>query len=400
MRILLAHNYYQRRGGEDVAFENEVGLLEQHGHAVIRHTVENARIESLADKSRTFAGTIWNVPAAHEIGALIDRERPDVMHVHNFFPLLSPSVHAAARKRGVPVVQTLHNYRLGCAGGLLSRNGATCESCVGRLPLSAVLHRCYRGSLSGSLAVAGMITAHRMRGTWSRHVDRLIALTEFQRGKLIEMGAPASRLIVKPNFVPDQAIAPAADKKGVLFIGRLAEGKGALELVRAWTPADRPLDIAGTGPLESEIRRIAPPNVTIHGHLEPSVLVELRSRAHVLVMPSTSFEAMPLTLLEAWAASLPVIAFRHSAFAEIIQDGVDGVLVPPGDFGALIERTRSALADPVALAAMGRAVRCGYETRFTAAVNYEMLMDIYWGAVERSTHLASQRNAARVRTVD
>lgn len=382
MRILLAHNYYQRRGGEDAVFENEAELLEQRGHTVIRYVANNKSIETFVDKALTFKRAFWNTDAARDLGAVMERERPDILHTHNFFPLLSPSIYDAARRGGVPVVQTLHNYRLGCASGFLTRDGETCELCIGKLPFNAVRHRCYRGSLPGSVAVAGMIAAHAMRGTWRTKVDRFIALTEFSRGKLIEIGVPDAKIMVKPNFVPDRGSAVGGVREGALFVGRVSSEKGILGLVEAWRADAAKLTIAGSGPLDEAVRSAAGPSVTCLGQLAADQLnVEYR-RAQFVVLPSTAFESMPMTLLEAWSCSLPVIAFRHSAFAEMIEDGVTGLLAPACDFAALMDKIRWAKANPDAVAAMGRAGRRQYEARFTPDANYEQLMAVYRAARE------------------
>jgi glycosyltransferase involved in cell wall biosynthesis len=284
------------------------------------------------------------------------------MHAHNLFPLFSPAIFSAARALGVPVVQTLHNYRLGCAAGVLSRDGVVCEQCVGRLPLPAVMHRCYRGSAAGSVVVAGMIATHR---------------TEFQRGKLIAMGAPADRLVVKPNFVADRPRSQPMPRVGAVFVGRLTASKGVDRLVEMWRGIDVPLTIAGTGPLEAQLRRTAPPHVRLLGHVDAERIRQEHDRAQLLIMPSLSYEGLALSVIEAWASGLPVLAFAHSMFVEHIMDGIDGLLAAPGDFAALGARLRWALANPNALEQIGRAGRRRYEERFTPEVNYRMLTDIY-----------------------
>jgi glycosyltransferase involved in cell wall biosynthesis len=399
MRVLLAHNYYQKRGGEDAVFENEARLLADHGHEVALHVVNNASIVSLLEKSRAFVRTPWSLAAARAFRSRVEEVRPDIVHLHNIFPQLTPSVYGAAQGLGVPVVQTLHNFRIGCASGFLHRDGHVCQDCIGRrLPLQAIRHRCYRGSVAGSLATAGMIAVHQARGTWRTHVDRYIALTEFARAKHIEMGLPADRVTVKPNFVPDRGAGDETRRQGVLFVGRLAAEKGVAELVRAWAGAPVELRIAGTGPLEAVLRREAAGNVTFLGHLGPGALLEAYRSAALIVLPSTGYESMPMVLLEAWSTGLPAIAFRHSAFAEMIEDGVTGLLVASGDHMALRERIDSAIANPELVRAMGRAARTRYEQRYSAEVNYGMLVRVYHEVLRARaavTGLAAGRGGAQ-----
>lgn len=385
MRILLAHNYYQRRGGEDAVFENEAKLLEDRGHTVIRHAASNNSIETIVDKASAFAKVTWNAGAARTIGDLVARTQPDILHVHNFFPLFSPSIYDAARKQGVAVVQTLHNYRLGCASGFLTRQGVPCELCIGRLPLPAIQNRCYRDSLVGSIAVAGMITAHKWRGTWQSHVDRFIALTDYAREKISAIGVPLDRISVKPNFVPDPGYHEHGERSGAVFVGRLAPEKGIQGLVSLWTDMPESLTIAGAGPLAEALKVAAAPNVTFLGHLGADDLMAAYRRARFIVLPSTGVESMPITLLEAWATGMPAIAFKHSAFAELIEDGVTGLLVPSGDFGALGSAIAWAFANPESVAAMGRAARAHYAQRFTPDANYEQLLNVYRAARETLT---------------
>lgn len=203
MRILVAHNRYQQPGGEDVVFENETAMLEEAGHDVHRYEVHNDLIASVPDKLRTFLTTPYSRSARQAFEPQLESIEPDIVHVHNYFPLLTPAVFYACSARGIPVVHTVHNYRTMCANGLLLRNGRICEKCVAGSPFWAAAHRCYRGSLAGSVAVARMIDAQRRWGTWQHHVTRFIALTEFQREKLVEAGLPRDKICIKRNFVPD-----------------------------------------------------------------------------------------------------------------------------------------------------------------------------------------------------
>ncbi|MCZ6862804.1 MAG: glycosyltransferase, partial [Alphaproteobacteria bacterium] len=287
MRILQIHNAYQQAGGEDAVVANEGALLSANGHDVRLWSVDNAAITGPWAKVRT----AWQVPYSHaarrRLGRVIADFGPDVAHVHNFFPLLTPSVYDACRDAGVPVVQTLHNYRTVCAGALLLRNGRPCEDCIGGSPYQGALHGCYRGSRLGSLAVAHMIARHRRQGTWRTKVGRFIALTEFAKAKFVEAGFPAEKIAVKPNFVEDRGPQEAETARhGALFVGRLSPEKGIGTVLTAWRDLDVPLRIGGDGPLMSMAQSTASRNVVPLGNLLPEAVNQEMARAAFLVMPS------------------------------------------------------------------------------------------------------------------
>src|ERR1700733_6013916 len=203
MRILQIHNYYQQRGGEDVVVESEKALLEQAGHTVVQFTVHNEAITGIRQKLQTFWDVVYNTRVRRDLADLLASQRPHVVHVHNTFPLLSPSIYDACADARVPVVQTLHNYRIFCAAATLFREEHPCELCLDGRAHRAVLHRCYRNSVLGSLAVANLIVYHRYYRTWMTKIMRFIVMTEFARGKFVQAGLPPDRIVVKPNFVKD-----------------------------------------------------------------------------------------------------------------------------------------------------------------------------------------------------
>ncbi len=382
MRILQVHNAYQQAGGEDAVVANEGVLLSANGHDVRLWSVDNVAITGPWAQLRT----AWQVPYSHtarcQLGRVIAEFAPDVVHVHNFFPLITPSVYDACRDAGVPVVQTLHNYRTICAGALLLRDGRPCEDCIGGSPYQGALHGCYRGSRLGSLAVARMIARHRGQGTWRTKVDRFIALTEFARAKFGEAGFPAEKIAVKPNFVEDGGTrAPEGDRHGALFVGRLSPEKGIGTLLAAWRDLDAPLRIAGDGPLLSMARGTASPNVMPLGNLPPEAVNQEMARAAFLVMPSQSYEGFPMTLAEAFCRGLPVIASRLGAMAEIVEDRVTGLHFAPGDAHDLAAKARWAADHPEEMRRMGANARRVYVERYAPEVNYEKLLAIYQAAI-------------------
>src|SRR5450830_1369347 len=231
MRILFIHNAYQHRGGEDSVVKAEIDLLRSHGHVVEiygRHNDEIAAIPRLS-----LAGqTLWSGITVDDVARLINSFNPDVIHVHNTFPLISPSLYWAANRARLPIIQTLHNFRLLCPQAMFLRESKVCEDCLGKVPWRGVVRGCYRGSPAQSLVLASMVTLHRVIGTWRNKVTRYIALNEFCRQKFIEGGLPAERIVVKPNFV-DSPASVEASREGFLFVGRLSVEKGLSTLAKA-----------------------------------------------------------------------------------------------------------------------------------------------------------------------
>jgi glycosyltransferase involved in cell wall biosynthesis len=387
MNVLLVHNRYLQRGGEDGCVELEQRLLRAHGHRVDTYEESNERVEQLGPL-RTAARTIWSGESFQRIRRRLRERRYDVVQVHNFFPLVSPAVYHAARSAGVPVVQTLHNFRLICPGSLLFRDGKICTDCLGRAaPLPAIGHACYRGSRAGSAAVAGMITTHRLLGTWDRMVDRYVALTQFQRRTLIQGGLPADRIVVKPNAVEHD---PGPGEHGgdyALFVGRLSPEKGVATLVEAWRHVTSvPLKVVGTGPLEGEARRAASELASVEylgGRSRDDVLA-LMKEARFLVVPSLWYEAFPMVIAEAFAVGLPVIASDLGSLAEIVEHGRTGRLSRPGDPASLAEQVQAAWGDPSRTAEMGRAARREYEEKYTPEQYVRRLVEIY-GTLKRAS---------------
>lgn len=385
-KVLLVHNFYQQPGGEDQVFAAEAALLESRGHEVVCFTAHNDRVKQLGPL-QLGATTLWSHSAHRDLRRLLRRERPQVMHVHNTLPLLSPSVYFAARAEGVPVVQTLHNFRLLCPGGLLLRDGEVCEACVGKaFPAAGVVHACYRGSRAATGAVAGMLGVHRILGTWSRRVDAFIALTEISRRKFIEGGLPPERIRVKPNFVaPDPGMGPHRGGYA-LFVGRLAPEKGICTLLEAWTRLGEtvPLKVVGDGPLAPRVAGCTAPGVEWLGRRSREEVLHLMRDARVLVFPSEWYETFGLTMAEAFATGLPVVASRLGAMAEIVADGHTGLHFAPGDADDLVRKIEWAAAHPSELATMGEHARKEFEARYAAGANYRMLMEIYDSAAART----------------
>jgi glycosyltransferase involved in cell wall biosynthesis len=306
-----------------------------------------------------------------------------VVHAHNLFPRFTPSVYDACNELGVPVVQTLHNYRNICAGALLYRKERACEDCIGHSPVPAVLHGCYRESRVGTLAVAGMIELHRRRRTWHTKVNRFIALSQFSRGRFIAAGFPAELITVKPNFVFDPGAPPAnvaGGRRGGLFVGRLSAEKGIETLLTAWRNLSVPLRIVGDGPLRSRIASEKLPHVELLGKLSPEGVAAEMRRAAFLIVPSVVYENCPMVLIEAYANGLPVIASRIGAVAEMVDEGVTGLLFAPGEPDALAAAVKVADASEIACERWSTGARAAYLARYENEANYRQLIATYAAA--------------------
>jgi glycosyltransferase involved in cell wall biosynthesis len=387
MKILAVHNRYQRPGGEDQVFVDETALLETRNHRVLRYEVHNDQVKQV-NRLTLAKDTVWNSSAYRELGALIRRERPHVVHFHNTLPLVSPAGYYAARAEGVPVIQTLHNYRLLCPVALFFRDGRVCEDCMGKaVPWPGVVHRCYRGSRTASGVIATMLTVHRALRTWTEMVDVYVALTEFARNKFIEGGLPAGKVVVKPNFVaPD----PGRGQGGggyALFVGRLAPEKGTETMLAAWDRLGTriPLKIVGDGPLRDRVVEAAArqSNVEWLGHRPVEDVHALMGKAEMLVFPSQWYETFGRVAAEAFAAGTPVIAANIGAVAELVEHGRTGLRFRPGDPEDLVTQVEWALSHSTELRSMREEVRAEFEAKYTAERNYRALMEIYEGALER-----------------
>jgi glycosyltransferase involved in cell wall biosynthesis len=403
MRILVLHNHYQHAGGEDVAVRSEADLLAARGHDVTLHTVSNGALRTGRAQAWAALGAAYSAASRREVAAAIDRVRPHVVHVHNFFPLLTPSVYDACRAARIPVVQTLHNYRLLCVNAELFRDGRPCEACVGRrLAWPGILHACYRRSRGASAAVAVMQTTHRLRRTWTDRVDVYIALTEFARSRFIRGGLPRAKIVIKPNFVGHDPGAGTGAGRYALFVGRLAAGKGVDTLFAAWQRLQGaiPLKIVGDGPLAASVRAAsrAAAGVEWLGARDHESVLSLMKDAWMLLLPSLYYENLPMVVPEAFAAGLPVIASDVGSVGGLIEHGQTGLRVPPGDAAALAAAARWLWRRPGDRMRMGRSARLAFEQTYTAERNYRALMAIYARVMKSSagaTALPSY-SAARV----
>lgn len=344
MKILLIHCHYRLPGGEDAVFAAERAQLERHGHTVVVYERSNEEAAHGLAKLLLPLHAVWNRRAAGEVRALIAREKPDAIHIHNTLLLLSPAVVRAAKQSGIPVVQSLHNFRLFCPNGILLRDGKVCEDCPHHGLSCALRHRCYRGSLAQTAVVVAAYALHRRIGTW-RGVT-MVALTEFDRRKLLEFNRErpmfdADRLVVKPNpvCVEPREVLPWADRKPqMLFAGRLEELKGLRTVLQAWQllgDAAPDLLVAGEGPLGDWARENAGPKVHFLGQLAPAELHRHMAESRAVVAPSLCYESFALVPAEAHMLGTPVLASDLGNVGASVRPGIDGLRFAPGDAKAL-----------------------------------------------------------------
>lgn len=400
MKVLLVHNSYQLPGGEDVVYQRERELLAGHGDEVVEYLRSNKEIEEYSAWQRIALGprTVWSSKSRREFADFLLRTKPDLVHVHNTFMVISPSIYSACAEQQVPVVQTLHNYRLLCPAGNFYRDGKPCHDCAAHLGHS-VLHGCYRGSRASTAAVASMIAWHRASGTYSKLVDRYIALTEFSRSNFVAAGFDPGKITVKPNFVYKDPGEHSDEGSYALFVGRIEEEKGVRTLLAAWRqlPTPIPLRLAGTGPLVEELKAAAAsmPHIQYLGQLPSSRVMDEMKGARFLVFPSQLYENFPLTLAEAYACGVPVIASELGAMKELVKPDHTGWLFRPGDANDLAAKVWYAWAHCEHLRRLGRQARQEYEDKYTAERNYRLLQDIYNTVLARKSPaqvLAEARN--------
>ncbi|HVI08024.1 MAG TPA: glycosyltransferase family 4 protein [Candidatus Binatia bacterium] len=382
LKVISVHNHYLIAGGEDQVFESEARLLREHGHDVTQVEEQNVYPDSVSKKIGMAADCVWSRRWHREFRELLRKSRPDVVHVHNFFPRISPSIYYACRQENVPVVQTLHNYRLLCAGAELYREGKVCEECLDHGVLRGIRYGCYQGSKLGTAVLTVMVDVHRRMRTWTNLVDCYIALTEFSRKKLITGGLPAERIRVKPNFVLPDPGAKTGQGEYVLFVGRLFQSKGVGAMLDAWKELPNvPLQIVGDGPcreqVEAELKTGKLPSVTYRGRLPRAETLAAMKNARALIFPSEWYEGFPVTIAEAFACGLPVIGSRLGAMEEIIEDGETGMHFALGDMADFRQKMRWAWEHPVEMQEMGRRARRVFEEKYTAEQNIRMLEEVY-----------------------
>jgi glycosyltransferase involved in cell wall biosynthesis len=379
MQILIVHSRYRSgpASGENRVVEDEARLLREAGHHVDVFAPGVGELTGIG-RIRTAAEAIWSVRATKEVADRIRRSRPAIVHAHNLFPALSPAVLRVANERAATVL-TLHNYRLLCLPGTFLRSGRICEDCLGRLPWPGVVHGCYQGSVAASGVLATSLQLHQAIGSF-RGVHLYVAISEFVRRKHVEAGMAADRVAVKPHFAWSS---PRREGPGdfFLYLGRLSPEKGVSTLLEAWRRIKAKLVIVGNGPDAARLRSLAPSNAEFWGPVAPGLVSDLLSRSRALIVPSLSHEGAGKVVLEAYAAGVPVLASRAGGLPEVVQDGISGLLVPPGDPAALVEAVEHLLDDP-ASERMGEAGWALWEKRYSPEHGLARLEEVYRRASE------------------
>lgn len=392
MKILLIHNFYgsSAPSGENTVYAAEKSLLGAAGHEVTEYTrhSDDIRGQGAWGAVKGALATPWNPWAARAIVETVERFRPDVVHVHNTFPLISPAVFHAIGQRAARVL-TLHNYRLFCPAAIPMRDGKVCTDCLDRRSvMPSIQHGCYRNSRLATLPLAVGVALHRRLGTWTRQVDAFVALSEFQRQRMVEAGLPARNVFVKPNFYPGNPIVvPWIERSPVVvFAGRLTAEKGVASLVKAWALWGQQapeLRILGDGELRTELERQAQGlPIRFLGQVPSQQAQQEIARATLLVLPSECFEGFPMVVREAFAFGTPVAVSNLGPLPSIVQAGVSGVVFEPGNPASLRQALQDAWQAPGALEQLGRGARQAFETNYTEESNYSTLMRVYEQAMK------------------
>lgn len=390
MKILLVHNHYGSAApsGENLVFEMERAMLERQGHEVQtfeRHSDE-IRKQGVRGLMVGALATPWNPFAANAMRKALAQFRPDVIHAHNTFPLLSPAIFPAAR--GVARILTLHNYRLFCPAAIPMRDGRVCTDCLDRHSvMPALRHGCYRGSRVATLPIAASVALHRKRGTWRRDVEAFVALTEFQKDRMVAAGLPVDKVFVKPNFYAgNPVVVPIAERrKRVVFVGRLSAEKGVDDLLTAWLnwgPTAPELTLIGDGPLrEALVARAAnASNIRFCGQLSGGEAQKEIGLARLLIVPSRWFEGFPMVLREAFALGTPALVSNLGPLPSLVAQG-QGAVFESGDAEDLRHMAKAIWADTERLNSMSKAACAAFKKYYTEEVNYLKLMDIYNNAI-------------------
>ncbi len=394
--VLVIHNRYLEPGGEDSVVNAEIALLRRNRHRVLQYARHNREIAQFSNLRKTLLPltTMWDNESYRELRALIRQERPAIAHCHNLLPLLSPAIYYACAAEGLPVVQTVHNYRLVCPGGNFFRSGEPCGLCDRSL-IKATLHGCYRDSRLQTSAVALMLGAHRLLGTWQNKVATYIAPSEFCRALLARRGLPANRIVVKPHFALELLPRNHGLGEYAIFVGRLSQEKGILQLLETWRDvAHIPLVVVGSGPLQERakelVRNSQLTSITFAGQLPHHETLSRIRGARFLVAPSRCYETFGISVLEAMACGVPAIVPRTGALHELVSDRRTGFHVDVDDREQFSATLRKAWSHPLETREMGRAARHRCMEHYSADSNYQRLTAIYDAALDRCEHVSSR----------
>ncbi len=390
MKILIIHNQHRSgsASGDDKVFTEEAKLLASKGHEITTYTIANDEYDSFSFKNKTkmIFKVVWSKEVYKKIRDIIEKKNPNVAHFHNIFPLISPSVYYACSHAGVPVVQSLHDYRLLCPMAFFIRKSKICDNCIKYGLWQSILFRCLRDSLLQTGAAAAMVGIHRLLGTWRKKIDLFICLSDFERNKFLQAGFSADKIVIKPNFLANPPEPNYTDKDYIIYAGRLGEEKGLKTLLRAWKKSPKAkLKILGSGPYENKLKEISATfqlnNVEFLGLQPHKQCINLIRKARFLIMPSECYETFGLTIIEAFACGKPVIASNLGAMAELVENGKTGLLFEPGNADDLAEKLLFLWNNNSMAKNMGENARLEFEAKYTPERNYQLLMGIYQKAI-------------------
>jgi glycosyltransferase involved in cell wall biosynthesis len=390
LKILFIHNRYKQYGGEDVAVELETSILIRRGHDVKTIFFDNKAIDGFFSKIGAAFGSVYNFSSAKQVSVSIEQFKPDIIHIHNLFFIASPSILYAASKKNIPVVLTLHNYRLICANALLMREGEICELCVNKkFPFSGIKYRCYRNSSAESAVVTSITGIHKFLNTWKNKIHTYITLNEFSRSKLLHssLDIPPNKMITKPNFVPDPGEANMQRDNFFLFAGRIVKEKGVHVLAKAFaTMPENKIVIIGEGPelknLQNEFKNFS--NITFTGRLEKQKVNDYMKRCKAFICPSIWYEGAPLTIIEAFATGTPVIASRLGSMAETITDGFNGLHFTANDENDLCEKISLFIKETETNFTFYKNARQTYLEKYHEDIHYSAILKIYENVIARN----------------
>lgn len=382
INILMAHNYYKVPGGEDTVFHNEVKMLEKNGHKVIKYTRHNDEIKGgLFSKLRLGIETIFSFKTYKEVKKLIDENDIDVVHVHNTLPLISPSIYYAARSKKVPVLQTIHNFRLLCPGATFTRDGEICEECISKGLKQSLKYRCYRNSLFQTFIMYTMLKFHRIIGTYNK--INYITLTEFNKQKLLNLVRDESKIYVKPNFVEKRNQSERRLEDYFVYIGRLDNIKGINFLVESWKEIDNhiKLYIIGTGPEEEELKKIIAENnlnnIILLGLMEREDAFKVIEKSRAIIVPSKWYEGFPMTIAESFSLGVPVVGSKLGNIESIVDDGNNGLLFDKNNKESLKQVISRVFYDKELNISLGKNAYQVFKYKYTDEENYKSIENIY-----------------------
>jgi glycosyltransferase involved in cell wall biosynthesis len=396
MKVLIIHNFYRSLSpsGEDRVFEEEAVLLRENGVQIVIYEKSNDEIKGFGEKLSAIFKISWSKESYREVKQLIEKHRPDLVHVHNFWYLISPSIFFACNDLNVPVVQTVHNYRMFCANGLLLRNNAPCNLCVGKKPWRGAAYGCYKNSRIYSLPIVISQYLHQIIKTWDNKVNAFIVPSVFLKNKLIESGLTKEKIFVKPHFTEEKKYTKEKPQNSGVFIGRISAEKGMETLVNAVMKLreseikDFSITLVGEGPampsLAKKVKEGKVSGLRFLDKLSHEESMKVLKRSRFLVIPSICYETFSKVAIEAFSCGKPVIASKSGALQDIVFDRKTGFIVKPNDYCDLASKMASLTKNDALCAKMGEHALAEYYEKYTAINNYKQLMEIYSYVIEGS----------------